>query len=152
MDTSCGLQGVCNREVPLYSNYSRGYIFWWSYEGVVSTCISGKFTWTKSSKSGAVVKPQKVFVVYRTTSNVEGYFKSDAVPFYWSLMTPLRLHEVCHDTLSRIHTAAVRFSYGALYNNVLILGGYICDTCTYLSRMQCSISIRTTFRSHVHSL
>ena len=41
------------------------------------------------SKSGAVVKHQRVFVVLKTTSNVEGLFKSGAAPLYHSLVTSL---------------------------------------------------------------
>ena len=39
------------------------------------------------SKSGAVVKHQRMFVVLETTSNTKRLFKSGAVPLYCSLVT-----------------------------------------------------------------
>ena len=41
------------------------------------------------SKSGAMVKHQRVFVILKTTSNVESLFKSGAAPLYCSLVTSL---------------------------------------------------------------
>ena len=41
------------------------------------------------SKSGAVVKHQRLFVVLKTTSNVKRLFKSGTAPLYRSLVTSL---------------------------------------------------------------
>ena len=43
------------------------------------------------SKSGAVVKHQRMFVVLKTTSNTKWLFKSGAVPLYRSLVTSLHV-------------------------------------------------------------
>ena len=43
----------------------------------------------KKSKSGVVVKDQRKFVVFKTTSNTNGIFKSSAVPLHRSLVTSL---------------------------------------------------------------
>ena len=40
-----------------------------------------------NSKSDAVVKQQRSFVVFKTTKNVKGHFKSFTVPLYHSLVT-----------------------------------------------------------------
>ena len=52
-----------------------------------ATSIS-QVTRTKS-KSGAVVKHQRMFVVLKTTSNVKQHFKSGAAQLYHSLVTSL---------------------------------------------------------------
>jgi hypothetical protein len=41
------------------------------------------------SKSGAVVKHQRVFMVLKTTSSANQLFKSGAAPLYRSLVTSL---------------------------------------------------------------
>ena len=50
--------------------------------------LCSQVTRTKS-KSGAVVKHQRMFVVLKTTSNVKQHFKSGAAPLYHSLVTSL---------------------------------------------------------------
>ena len=60
-------------------------------------CISlhirsiGQVTRAKS-KSGAVVRHQRVFVVLKTTSIAKWLFKSRAAPLYCSLVTSLSMH------------------------------------------------------------
>ena len=55
---------------------------------VQNSGVSRQVTRAKS-KSDAVVKHQRVFVVLKTTSVVKQLFKSGAVPFYHSLVTSL---------------------------------------------------------------
>ena len=50
------------------------------------------------SKSGAVVKHQRVFVVLKTTSNAKQLFKSGAAPLYRSLVTSLHYNPKLLDT------------------------------------------------------
>ena len=45
----------------------------------------------RESKSGAVVKHQRKFVVLKTTSNVKGLLKSGTAPLYRSLVTSLHI-------------------------------------------------------------
>ena len=45
-----------------------------------------------NSKSGAVVKLERVFVVNKTTLNVKCHFKSSAAPLYRSLVTSLYMY------------------------------------------------------------
>ena len=42
------------------------------------------------SKSGAVVKYQRMFVVLKSTSNVKQHFKTGAAPLYRSLVTSMQ--------------------------------------------------------------
>ncbi len=51
-----------------------------------ASIILGQVTRAKS-KSDAVVKHQRVFVVLKTTSNAKWLFKSGAAPLYRSLVT-----------------------------------------------------------------
>ena len=44
------------------------------------------------SKSGAVVKHQRAFVVLKTISNVKWFFKSSTAPLYSSLVTYMYMH------------------------------------------------------------
>ena len=55
----------------------------------IHTCVHYRQVTTAKSKSGAVVKHQRVFVVLKTTSNAKWLFKSGAAPLYRSLVTSL---------------------------------------------------------------
>ena len=46
----------------------------------------------KKSKSGAMDKDQRIFMVLKTTSNVKELFKGGAVPLYHLLVTSLVQH------------------------------------------------------------
>ena len=69
------------------------------------------------SKSGAVVKHQRMFVVSKTTSNTKWLFKSGAAPLYHSLVTSLSVDMymqqlpykcTCTQILSRVSAHAGR--------------------------------------------
>ena len=60
--------------------------------GIITELIytqNRQVTRTKS-RSGAVVKYQRMFVVLKATSNVKQHFKSGATPLYCSLVTSLQ--------------------------------------------------------------
>ena len=54
----------------------------------LTVTYSRRVTRTKS-KSGTVVRHQRMLVVHKTTSNVRGHFKSSTVPLHRSLVTSL---------------------------------------------------------------
>ena len=54
------------------------------------------------AKRGAAVKQQKKLVVSKSTSNVNGHFKSGFAPLYRSLVTSLTTHNISFSALLQL--------------------------------------------------
>ena len=76
----------------VYGMFVCMYVYIYGGGGTTITrniCIACRQVTRTKSKSGAVVKHQRMIVVYKSTSSVKGLFKSGATPLYRSLVTTL---------------------------------------------------------------
>ena len=102
---------------------------------------------TRKAKSG-VVKHQKKLVVLKTTSNVNGHFKSGFAPLYRSLVTSLILHVHVHilrslkiakvSLLTKVNSRCIKSTY------VIENGTCNCD-CTLLACASCHATMLHTY-------